>query len=194
MNFSLALQQHFEVFEKLHHQLPEIETAAAVVVNALQKKGKVLLIGNGGSAADAQHLAAEFIGRFKQERAAIPAIALTTDTSVLTCLSNDYDYTYIFTRQLEALCRPEDVVIAISTSGNSLNVLNGVKTAKNMGAVCIALTGQNGGKLEGLADFCIKAPSQDTARIQEAHIFIGHVICEYVEHTLSATDHLKKGV
>ncbi|TAK79433.1 MAG: SIS domain-containing protein [Gammaproteobacteria bacterium] len=186
MSFSLALQKHIEVFEKLHHQLGEIETIANVLLNILKKNGKILLIGNGGSAADAQHIAAELIGRFKLERAAIPAIALTTDTSILTCLSNDYDYAYVFARQLEALCRPEDAIIALSTSGNSTNILNGVQTAKKIGAVCVALTGESGGKLAEHADFCIKIASNDTARIQEAHIFVGHIICEYIEQTLSA--------
>lgn len=182
-NTFVALTEHLEVMSQLEPIVPLIEKAAERLIHAIQNGGKIFWMGNGGSAADAQHLAAELIGRFKHERAAIPSIALTTDSSILTCLSNDYDYSIVFSRQLEALCRPNDVVIGISTSGNSRNVIAGMNTAKKMGAYTIGLSGQ-GGALPAIADLGICVPSNTTARIQEAHIFIGHSICELVEQSV----------
>jgi D-sedoheptulose 7-phosphate isomerase len=141
-------------------------------------------MGNGGSAADAQHMAAELIGRFKIERPPIPSIALTVNTSVLTCLSNDYDYSIVFSRQLEALCQPHDVVIGISTSGNSKNVIKGIAMAKQKGAFTIGLAGCSGGELAKAVDLCLTISSTTTARVQEAHLFIEHVLCEYLESAM----------
>jgi D-sedoheptulose 7-phosphate isomerase len=158
-----------------------IADAAQMLINAYKAGGKVLLIGNGGSAADAQHIAAELVGRFKTERAALPAIALSTNTSILTALANDYGCETIFSRQLEALASDKDVLLAITTSGVSPNVLKAVATARAKSVQVIALTGGSGGKLAKLANIAIIVPSDDTARIQEAHITIGHILCHLVE-------------
>jgi len=161
-----------------------IANAAQIILNAYKAGKKVLLIGNGGSAADAQHIATELIGRFKLERVGLPAIALTTNTSTLTALANDYTYEAVFSRQLEALANDKDVLIAITTSGTSPNILKAVETAHSKGVVVIALTGKNGGKLKGVADLIVMVPSDNMARIQEAHITIGHIICHLVEKGL----------
>lgn len=166
-----------------------IAAAAQKVINAYKVDGKVLLIGNGGSAADAQHIAAELVGRFKLERAGLPAIALTANTSILTALANDYAYDAVFSRQLEALANDKDVLIAITTSGSSPNILKAVETAHAKGVVVIALTGDNGDKLKDMADLTIAVPSDNTARVQEAHITIGHIICHLVEKELFNTGH-----
>ncbi|MFC1908564.1 SIS domain-containing protein [Chloroflexota bacterium] len=158
-----------------------IVDAAQIILKAYRAGGKVLLIGNGGSAADAQHIAAELVGCFRLERAALPAIALTTNTSVLTALANDYGYDTVFSRQLEALAGDKDVLIAISTSGTSANILKAVGTAHTKGVMVIALTGESGGQLKEVADLTISVPSDNTPRIQEAHITIGHIICRLVE-------------
>ena len=161
-----------------------IADAAKIILNAYKAGRKVLLIGNGGSAADAQHIAAELVGRFKLERSGLPAIALTTNTSTLTALANDYGYDSVFSRQVEALANAQDVLIAITTSGTSPNILKAVETAHSKGVVVIALTGKNGGKLKSMADLAIAVPSDNTPRIQEAHITIGHIICHLVEKEL----------
>ncbi len=159
----------------------EILDAAEKIKNRLDSGGKLLLMGNGGSAGDAQHIAAELIGRFKKERKAMPALALTVDTSSLTALGNDYGFDTIFERQIEALAGKNDAVIGISTSGNSENVVRGINKAKSLGAYTIGLLGNEGGKLKELVDLPIVIPSNDTARIQEVHITIGHIICELIE-------------
>lgn len=169
---------------KLKLDVRQIVTAAQIIIEAYRKDGKVLLMGNGGSAADAQHLAAELVSRFKKERKALAAIALTTDTSILTAIGNDYGFDYVFSRQIEALAQPDDVVIGISTSGNSPNVLLAMEKAMEIGAKTIGLSGKDGGKLVAVSSLCIVAPSNDTPRIQEAHITIGHIICDLVEKTL----------
>lgn len=148
---------------------------------ALNRGGKIVFFGNGGSAADAQHLAAELVVRYRQERPAMAAIALTTDSSILTACANDYSYDHIFTRQVEALVRPEDAVIGISTSGNSPNVLAGLEAARRLGAVTIGFTGRDGGKMPSLCDALLVVPSDVTARIQEMHIMIGHALCDLLE-------------
>jgi len=158
-----------------------IADAARIILNAYKAGRKVLLVGNGGSAADAQHIAAELAGRFKLERSGLPAIALTTNTSTLTALANDYGYDSVFSRQVEALANAQDVLIAITTSGTSPNILKAAETAHSKGVVVIALTGKNGGKLKSMADLAIAVPSDNTPRIQEAHITIGHIICHLVE-------------
>lgn len=161
-----------------------IAQAAQRIINAYQAGGKLLLIGNGGSAADAQHIATELVGRFKLERAGLPAIALTTDTSILTALANDYGYDTVFSRQVEALADDKDILMAISTSGTSPNILKAVATAHAKGVFVIGLTGKSGGNLKDVADLTIMVPSSDTMRIQEAHITIGHIICQLVESGL----------
>ena len=155
--------------------------AANVITMCLRARGKLLFFGNGGSAADAQHLAAEFVGRFVRERAGLPAIALTTDSSILTAVGNDYGFDRVFSRQVQALGRPGDVAIAISTSGNSQNVLEAVKAARNGNLKIIGLSGKDGGLLAKEADLAIIIPSNSTARIQECHIAVGHLLCELVE-------------
>lgn len=169
---------------KLKLDAKQILSAAQIIISAYQKGGKVLIMGNGGSAADAQHIAGELVGRFKKERKALPAIALTTDSSVLTAIGNDYGFDEIFRRQIEALAQSIDVVIGISTSGNSCNVLMAIEKAKEIGAKTIGLSGKGGGKLAQSANLCLVVPSNDTPRIQEAHITIGHIICDMVEETL----------
>jgi len=161
-----------------------IAEAAQIILDAYKAGGKVLLIGNGGSAADAQHIAAELAGRFKLDRTGLPAIALTTNTSVLTALANDYGYERVFSHQLEALAKDKDVLIAITTSGTSPNILKAVEMAHSKGVTVIGLTGAKGGKLKDSADLTIMVPSDDTPRIQEAHITIGHIICHLVEKGL----------
>jgi D-sedoheptulose 7-phosphate isomerase len=156
-----------------------------IIAEALKNGHKLLLFGNGGSAADAQHVAAEIVGRFEMERKAYPAIALTTDTSILTAVGNDYGFEQIFSRQLEALACKGDVAVGISTSGSSANVIRGLEKAKEMGAVCIGFTGGRGGVMPGNSDICFIAPADRTARIQELHIAAWHVICEMVEKELA---------
>ncbi|GAJ04939.1 unnamed protein product, partial [marine sediment metagenome] len=165
----------------------EIERMANFIITAYKADGKVVLFGNGGSAADAQHIACELVGRFMLKRQAFPAIALTTDTSVLTAVANDCGYETVFSRQVEALVNEKDVVIGISTSGDSPNVLEAIKLAKTKGAKTIGLTGGSGGKLATAADLVLAVPSDSTPRIQEAHITIGHIVCELVEKELSGT-------
>jgi D-sedoheptulose 7-phosphate isomerase len=161
---------------------------AGILTGALCRGNKILFCGNGGSAADSQHLAAELIGRFRRERAALPAIALTTDTSILTALANDYSYDLVFARQVEAFGREGDVVVGISTSGNSPNVLRAMDTAKALGLHTIGLTGASGGKLKDMVDVCFCVPSNDTCHIQETHITVGHAVCELIEKELFDTD------
>ena len=159
----------------------EILDAAQKIQGRLEAGGKLLLMGNGGSAGDAQHIAAELVGRFKKERKAIPALALTVDTSSLTALGNDYGFDTIFERQVEALANKNDTVIGISTSGNSENVVRAINKANTIGAFTIGLLGNDGGKLKDAVNLPIIIPSNDTARIQEVHITIGHIICEIIE-------------
>lgn len=172
---------HMAMFNALEPLFPLVSEVGILLQNCIKNGGKILLCGNGGSAADAQHIAAEIVGRFKKERKGMPAIALTTDTSILTSVGNDYGYDYIFARQIEALCRPEDLVIGITTSGNSANVVRAIEAAKSIGATTIGLTGGNGGKLTAICDHNLVMPSNVTARVQEAHIFIGHCLCEILE-------------
>ncbi|MCS6840400.1 MAG: D-sedoheptulose 7-phosphate isomerase [Roseiflexus sp.] len=170
----------------LESQLPVIVAIAERIVDTFRRGGKVLLCGNGGSAADAQHIAAEFVSRFRRERRGLPAIALTTDTSILTAIGNDYGYERVFARQVEALGQPGDVVVGISTSGAAASVLAAMRAARNGGMATIGLTGATGGLLIGHVDLCLCVPSQNTARIQEVHITVAHVVCEIVERTLFA--------
>jgi D-sedoheptulose 7-phosphate isomerase len=168
----------------LSNCLDEILDAAYKVAGSIKKGNKVMLCGNGGSAADSAHIAAEFVNRFKKERRPLPAVSLVTDTSVLTSISNDYDFGLIFSKQVEAIGKKGDILIAISTSGNAENVLNAVCAGRKIGIFTICLTGDGGGKINELADICIKIPSQNTPRIQEAHILAGHLICDITEKIL----------
>lgn len=169
---------------RLSNEADKISAIAETITRAIKRGNKPVFFGNGGSAADAQHLTAELIGRFEKERRAMPAIALNTNTSTLTALGNDYGFETVFSRQIEALVKPGDVVIAISTSGNSSNVINGAREAKKRGATVIGLTGKGGGKLKALTNICLEIPSERTCRIQEGHITAGHIICSLVEEKL----------
>ena len=160
--------------------------AADAMVTALRSGGRILACGNGGSAADAQHFAAELVGRFERERAAMAAIALTTDTSILTALANDYDFTMVFARQVEALGRPGDVLLGVSTSGGSANVLAAIETAKAGGLTTVALTGRDGGAVGAAADIHINVPAASTARVQEVHRTLLHAVCALIERELYA--------
>lgn len=162
----------------------KITEAAIVIAECIRAGGKVILFGNGGSAADAQHLVCEFMGKFRRERMAIPAMALTTDTSVITALANEYGYDSIFERQVEAYVQPSDVVIGISAEKNHYSVINGLIKAKQMKAKTIALIGKDNGKIARVTDIVISVPSSDTPRIQEGHITIGHIICDILENHL----------
>ncbi len=177
------LNSHKQTIEKTISQIQNyIYTACVLVSEAIVDGKKLLLFGNGGSAADAQHIAAELTGRYKSERRGLPAIALTTDTSALTAIGNDYGYKEIFKRQVEALANEGDVVIGISTSGNSKNVIKALKKAKKLGCKTIGFSGRDGGKMNTVCDINIVVPSDDTPRIQEMHILIGHIICQSVDN------------
>ncbi len=181
------LQAHKETIEKtIELMIPQIEEASKMLVETLKNGNKVLLCGNGGSASDAQHISAELVGRYKNERRGLPAIALTTDTSALTAIGNDYGFDRIFDRQVEALVNEGDLLIGISTSGNSLNVLSALLLAKEMGAKTLGLSGKGGGKLNYACDVNLVIPSEDTPRIQEMHILIGHILCQGVDDGVCA--------
>ena len=175
------LRAHNDMYAQLHTIFPQVVEVANELRATIARGGKILIMGNGGSAADSQHIAAEIIGRYKKERRGMAALALTTDTSILTSVGNDYGYDYIFARQIEGLCRPEDTVIGITTSGNSKNVVNAIIEANKIGATTIGLTGGTGGKLSELCKLNLIMPSSDTPRIQEAHIFVGHSLCGMLE-------------
>jgi D-sedoheptulose 7-phosphate isomerase len=170
--------------EILRNQVESIFEISHLMIDCLKKDGKVIVFGNGGSASDSQHIAAELVGRFKKDRSALAGIALTTNTSILTSLANDYGYDVVFSRQVEALGKKNDVVLGISTSGKAKNVALGIKQAKKMGIKTVALTGGDGGEIVKLADVSLLVPSKITARIQEAHITIAHIICEMIEQEL----------
>ena len=169
----------------ISNNLSEIESIVLKIISAIKNGNKVILFGNGGSAADAQHIAAELIGRFKLERKSFPALALTTDSSILTSLSNDYSFDTVFSRQCEGLVKDGDVIIGISTSGNSKNVYDGLMTAKKFGGYAIGLLGNEGGNISKIVDISIIVDSKSTPRIQEAHRTIYHIICELVEKKLA---------
>jgi D-sedoheptulose 7-phosphate isomerase len=177
--------EHFSTLELVNDKLDEIiELVGKQLAASLANGGTLFWCGNGGSAADSQHLAAELVGRFKKNRRALRSVALTTDTSVLTCVANDYSYNDIFSRQIEALGRSGDVLVGISTSGNSDNVIQALKTAREMGLITIAMLGKDGGITKKLVDHSLIIPSNSTARIQEMHILIGHILCEIIEKEL----------
>jgi D-sedoheptulose 7-phosphate isomerase len=183
--FDAALEEHLSVMRGLQVLAPRVEELAERITRVLEEGGKILWCGNGGSAADSQHLAAELVGRFKRDRRAIPSLALTVDTSILTAVANDYGFEQVFARQIEALGRPGDLVIGLTTSGNSRNVVAALAQARLLGCGTVAFTGLGGGQVNSLADIHIEVPCTDTARIQEAHIFLGHILCDYVERHVS---------
>lgn len=177
------LNHHKNTIEKvIANLLPDIELGCKIVTEVVLAGGKVLIAGNGGSAADAQHIAAELTGRYVKERKALPAIALTVDTSAMTAISNDYGFERVFARQLEAFAGPEDLFIAISTSGNSGNIIQALHTAKELGCKTLGLSGRDGGRMNDLCDLNIIVPDDVTARIQEMHILIGHIFCKAVDN------------
>ena len=184
--FQVELKEHQSIMGLLLNLAPLIDQAGQIIANVLSSGGKVLLCGNGGSAADAQHLATEMMVRYEQQRRPFAAIALTTDSSLLTAHTNDYDFGTLFSRQVQGLGRAGDCLIAISTSGRSENVIQAAATARATGMTVIALTGRDGGALAPLADLAVIVPSDVTARIQEAHILIGHYWCKTVETALAS--------
>jgi len=180
-----AIREGISLRERLLELGPAVVGAVEEIIGSLQAGGKVLICGNGGSAADSQHIAAELIGRFRRERRALPAIALTTDTSILTSLSNDYDFDRVFARQIEALGKPGDILILISTSGNSANLLRALEAAERGDLQTIALLGRDGGKLAGRCGRELIVPAEDTARIQEGQVALYHIICDLVEEAFA---------
>jgi len=187
------IKNYFESHAKVMEQVAaclaaDIDRLSTAIVTAIRHDKKILIMGNGGSAADAQHFAAEFVGRFLLERKALPAIALTTDTSILTAVGNDYGFDNIFRRQVEALAQPGDVVIGISTSGNSENVLLAMQAASEAGCVSVALLGRDGGRISNIVEIALTIPCQSTPHIQEAHAIIIHLVCDLVETTLFGKD------
>ena len=184
--FSSEMEEHERVLGATREALREpFARLVSVCLKAARNGNKIVFFGNGGSAADAQHLATELAVRYERDRAPIAALALTTDTSTLTAIGNDYGFDDLFARQVEALCRPGDVVIGISTSGNSENVIRALKAARNLDAVAAGFGGRDGGRMRGLADPLLVVPSDDTARIQEMHITLGHMLCGALETELS---------
>ncbi len=187
LDIQKTLDEHQSVIRDLQLLAPKITEIAKGLADCIRRGGKILWMGNGGSAADCQHMAAELVGRFSRERQAIASIALTTDTSILTALGNDYGFDTVFARQIEALCQPGDVVVGISTSGNSMNVIHGIRKARQIGALTVGFTGRDGGKLAGEVELCLSAPSSDTPRIQESHTLMAHIICDWIEADVVAT-------
>ena len=180
------LYEGAQALDKASALAQDVARAADMIIAALRDGHKLLLFGNGGSAADCQHIAGEMVGRFKLERPGLAAIALTTDTSILTAVANDYGFDTVFARQIEALGRAGDVALALSTSGNAPNVLAGVSKCRELGIATIGLTGRDGGQLAGFVDLCLRVPHDSTPIIQQVHIAIGHAICELVESALGA--------
>lgn len=177
------LEEHLRIIKEL--DADKIEKAVQMIIDCYKNDGKVVLFGNGGSAADAQHIAAEFVGKYKLERKSLPALALAVNTSIMSAVGNDYGFERVFERQVESLVTDKDIIIGISTSGNSENVIKGILKAKEKGAKLIGFTGRSGGKLKNIVDILLNVSSGNTPRIQEAHITIGHIICGLVEKELS---------
>ncbi len=178
------IQKSYETKQDIYNNddlLNKIEEVSRMCVELYRGSNKTILAGNGGSAADAQHIAAELVGRYGFDRPSIPSLALTTDTSNLTAIGNDYGYDKVFSRQLEGMGQEGDIFIGISTSGNSLNLINAFEVAKNKGITTVALTGRDGGKMAKMADIALVVPSDSTPRIQESHILIGHILCDIIE-------------
>lgn len=184
-SYLASLQRHLDVFNTMADYHKESMQLLEACQKALANGGKVIWFGNGGSAADAQHLAAEFVVRYKLERGPLASIALTTDTSILTAHSNDYHFDTVFERQVQALCKPEDLVIGLTTSGTSTNINLALQAANDIGAFTVALTGREGGKVRDIANLPIIIRNDETARIQEAHMFIGHWLCEAIDMSMA---------
>ncbi len=180
-SFTASLERHKKVFEIMHNYSKQAYSLLEQCNTALKSGGKVIWLGNGGSAADSQHLAAEFMVRYKNERGPLASIALTTDTSILTAHSNDYSFDSVFERQIKGLCKPQDLVIGLTTSGTSTNINLALAAANEIGAYTVALTGRSGGTVKDIAKLAIIVDNDETARIQEAHMFIGHWLCEAVD-------------
>lgn len=185
--FTAAIEEHLSVIQGVLGQVEVLEHIARRMAAALHAGNQILWCGNGGSAGDSQHLAAEIVGRFRRERRGLPSIALTTDSSILTAVANDYGFEAVFSRQVEAIGRQGDVLVGISTSGNSHNVISAIEKAHEQGLVTVAFTGTGGGRAGSVADHLFAVESQDTARIQEAHILAGHMICDWLELDWLAT-------
>jgi D-sedoheptulose 7-phosphate isomerase len=183
--FSDAVNEHLAIIRRLATQQTDFERAAALLSDCLLRGSKVIWCGNGGSAADAQHLAAELVGRFRRPRSPLASLALTADSSLLTAIANDFGFEQVFERQVDALCQPGDVVVGMSTSGKSVNVCAALRRAHELDATTVALTGESGGHLAHFADVCLRVPSTESARIQEAHILLGHMLCEWIDVALS---------
>ena len=179
--------EHIKVANSIDCLTDAVAISAQLCIECLKNGGKILLFGNGGSAADAQHIAAELVGRFKAERKSLPAIALTTDTSVLTAIGNDFGYAHVFDRQVEALANKGDIAIGISTSGNSINVINALKLASKLNCITIGFSGQHGAEMNKICNINLSVPSVDTPRIQEMHILIGHTICHLIDQEFCST-------
>ena len=183
---SNSLEGHLDAVKLLEKNQECLKEISALFISSLRSNGKIIFMGNGGSAADAEHLAAEFVGRFKKNRAAIASISLASNICIITAVGNDFGFEEVFSRQIEALAKPQDVIVAISTSGESKNVIQAAKKAKELGLKSVGFLGKNGGKLKGLVDIPFVVPSNDTPRIQEMHILAGHIICEIVEEEFKA--------
>lgn len=184
VNINNVIEESIHTKERLKDQSDTIEELGLLISSCINRRGTVFFIGNGGSAADAQHISAELIGRYQVKRKGLASIALTTNSSVLTAIGNDFGYEFVFERQVESLVDRDDIVVGISTSGNSPNITKAIIASKKIGAKTIGLTGENGGKLAEIADITLKVPSNNTQRIQECHIMIGHIICDIVEEML----------
>ncbi len=184
MLYAANLQEHLDLFARLGLLADDVEAAAALATEALRAGRKIMFCGNGGSAADSQHLAAELTGRFIKDRRPLAAMALSTDSSALTCIANDYSFADVFERQVRGLGQPGDCLVGISTSGNSENVIRAMAAAREIGMSTIGLLGRTGGKLKSMSDVAIVVPSETTARIQEAHILVGHTLCGQIEQNL----------
>jgi D-sedoheptulose 7-phosphate isomerase len=191
--FNETLAAHLTVIEALRQEGAVFQRIAARMGEAVLSGKTVVWCGNGGSAADSQHLAAELVGRFGKERRALPSIALSTNTSIVTAIGNDYGYDFVFRRQVEAMCVPGDVVVGISTSGNSRNVVLALEAAREVGAFTVAFTGQSGGTMAKIADESLRMPSSETPRIQEGHILCGHMLCDYIERLVYASGNSSPG-
>jgi|SRR5271165_2293792 len=189
--FADAVKEHLGIVHQLDRQRQKLQDAANRMTKALLQGGKILWCGNGGSAADAQHLAAELVGRFRRERRGLASIALSENSASVIGIANDYGFQEVFSRQVEALCQPGDVLVGISTSGNSRNVSLAALRARSIGAYVVAITGEHGGKLGSAADTWIRIPSHETARIQEAYMLCGHMLCDWVELAVSLTHALE---
>jgi len=192
--FRRGIENHLQIVEQLIEQQHLLKAIATRMVATLLSRGKVFWCGNGGSAADCQHLAAELVGRFRRDRRGLASIALTTDTSVLTAIANDYGFEEVFRRQVEALCSPNDVLVGVSTSGNSHNVCSALHEARKIGAFTVCFTGSSGGEMAKICNAALKVVSTDTARIQEAHILAGHLLCDWVELAVCSAHTLASGV